>query len=76
MMLGSIAAYAVTYGVTADAVSTVQHPTITKLKEKSITRDRRRLKVLNSKLVSESKENTLSTKQLMQDFEKERKTGN
>jgi hypothetical protein len=76
MMLGSIAAYAVTYGVTADAVCTVQHPTITKLKEKSITRDRRRLKVLNSKLVSESKENTLSTKQLMQDFEKERKTGN
>jgi hypothetical protein len=75
MMLGSIAAYAVTYSVTADAVGTVQHPTITKLKEKSITRDRR-LKVLNSKLVSESKENTLSTKQLMQDFEKERKTGN
>jgi hypothetical protein len=39
-------------------------------KEKKV---RRRLEVLNSKLISEAKENRLSTKQLMQDFEKERK---
>jgi hypothetical protein len=36
-------------------------------------KNRRRLEVLNSKLISEAKENRLSTKQLMQDFEKERK---
>ncbi|KAJ1698149.1 hypothetical protein LUZ63_006661 [Rhynchospora breviuscula] len=36
-------------------------------------KNRRRLEVLNSKLLSEAKENRLSTKQLIQDYEKERK---
>ncbi|KAF3325671.1 hypothetical protein FCM35_KLT08751 [Carex littledalei] len=35
-------------------------------------KNRRRLEVLNSKLLSEAKENRLSSKQLIQDYEKER----
>jgi hypothetical protein len=61
-MLGLTAADAAIYSVIADAAGTAQHLTTTKLKIESIIRDQRSLEVLNSKLVSEIKENGLSTK--------------